>query len=393
MEGVRNMKRFAVGLLAVTLLLISSITISFASEETKVGLAASAKAAILMDSDTGTIIFSKNADQKLSPASITKVMTLLLVSEAIDRGQITLKDKVRTSEYAASMGGSQIFLEPGEEMTVEELIKGVAIGSANDASVALAEYIAGTEEVFVAKMNQRAKELGLHNTNFVNCNGLPAQNHYSSAHDIAVMSRELLRYEWITKYTSMYQDYLRKNSERPFWLVNTNKLVRFYPGVDGLKTGFTNEAMYCLAATAKKDQFRLIAVVLGEPDPKSRNKEITQMFDYAFSQFTNHVLYKKDEVVAEVNVDKGSNYKVAAVTPHQFGVLSKRGENVNGFTSEIVMERYVKAPINKGDVIGQLRIKNDDKVITQINLVAAEQSDRVKFGALLLRTFKQIISF
>lgn len=386
------MKRLGIGFLILMLCFISSVTLSFASEESNVTLATNANAAILMDSDTGTIIFSKNAEQKLSPASITKIMTLLLVSEAIDRGQITLKDMVRTSDYAASMGGSQIFLEAGEEMTVEELIKGVAIGSANDASVALAEYIAGTEEAFVLQMNQRAKELGLHNTNFVNCNGLPAANHFSSAHDIAVMSRELLRHEWITKYTSMYQDYLRKDSDRPFWLVNTNKLVRFYPGVYGLKTGFTNDAMYCLAATAKKDQFRLIAVVLGEPDPKSRNRDITQMFDYAFSQYTNHVLYKKDEVVAEIFVDKGSAPKIAAVTPHQFGILTKRGENADIYTSEVILQKYVKAPIKKGEVVGHLRVLKGDNVITQIDLVAAEQSERVKFGPLLLRTFKQMIS-
>ena len=190
--------------------------------------APSAKSAVLMDSDTGTVLYEKNKDVKLPPASITKIMTLLLIMEALDQGKLTLEDKVQTSEYAASMGGSQIFLEPGEEMKVDDMIKGIAMASGNDASVAMAEKLAGSEEAFVAMMNERAKELGMTNTHFVNCNGLPADNHYSTANDIAIMSRELLKHQGVTKYTGAYQDYLRKDSAKPFWLVNTNKLVRFY---------------------------------------------------------------------------------------------------------------------------------------------------------------------
>lgn len=387
------MKRLAICLIVSLLIVLQSTVISFASEEVKVNLASNAKSAVLMDSDTGTILFSKNSDQKLPPASITKVMTMLLVMEAIDRGEISLKDKVRTSEYAASMGGSQIFLEVGEEMSVEDLLKGVAVASGNDASVALAEYISGTEASFVEKMNNRAKELGMLNTNFVNSNGLPAANHYSSAKDIAIMSRELLRYEWITKFTSIYQDYLRKDSDRPFWLVNTNRLVRFYPGLDGLKTGFTDEARYCLSATAKKDNFRLIAVVLGEPDPKSRNREITQMFDYAFSQYTNFTLYKKDEQVGKIKVDKGSIEQIGAVTPHQFGILSKRGQTIDDYKQEIVLSEYINAPIKKGEIVGQLLIKKDDQLMSKIDLVASENSDRAKYWTLFLRTFKNMLHY
>lgn len=386
------MKRLIITIFTVILLIIQPITLSIASEENKVNLASQAKAAVLMDSDTGTVLYSKNQDQKLPPASITKIMTMLLVMEAVDRGEINIKDKVRTSEYAASMGGSQIFLEVGEEMTVDDLLKGVAIASANDASVALAEYISGTESAFVEKMNERAKELGLHNTHFVNCNGLPALNHYSSAIDVAIMSRELLRYDLITKYTGIYQDYLRKDTDRPFWLVNTNRLVRFYPGLDGLKTGFTNEALFCLSATAKKDNFRLIAVVLGVPDIKSRNKEITQMFDYAFSQYVNTTLYKKEEKVARVKIDKGNTPEINAVTPFQFGILSKRGQNVSDFEQEIIVQNYLKAPIKKGDVIGQLLIKKDGQIISRTDLIADENSAKVKYWTMFLRTFKHILT-
>lgn len=389
------MQRMNVRYIIVSFCLILLLTpaFCFASEETKINLGTNAKSAVLMDSVTGTVIFAKNPDQKLPPASITKIMTLLLVAEAIDRGEIKLTDMVRTSEYAASMGGTQIFLEAGEEMSVEDLLKAVAIASANDASVALAEYISGTEQAFVSKMNARAKELGMHNTNFVNCNGLPAPNHYTSAFDVAIMSKELLRHEWITKYTGIYQDYLRKDSEKPFWLVNTNRLVRFYPGLDGLKTGFTNEAMYCISATAKKDNMRVIAVVMGEPDTKSRNRDITQMLDYAFAQYQSHKFYTKEETVTTVPVDKGSVEKIRVVPARDFGLLVKRGEDVSQYEHEIILNQPIKAPIQKGEVVGKLVIKKDKKVIDQIDLVAGETSEKVKFFSLWLRTFRNLISF
>lgn len=390
---MKRMKRSLIPVFLIFILLFTPITITNASEETKINLGASAKSAVLMDSVTGTVIFAKNQDQKLPPASITKIMTLLLVVEAIDRGEIKLTDMVRTSEYAASMGGTQIFLEAGEEMSVEDLIKAVAIASANDASVALAEYLAGTEEAFVNKMNARAKELGMHNTNFVNSNGLPAPNHYTSAYDVALMSRELVRHEWITKYTSIYQDYLRKDSEKPFWLVNTNRLVRFYPGMDGLKTGFTNEAMYCISATAKRDNMRVIAVVMGEPDTKSRNRDVSQMLDYAFSQYQSHKLFARDEKVTTVQVDKGSVEYITVVPSQDFGLFVKRGEDVSKYEHEIILQKPITAPIHKGEVVGKLLIKKDGKEISQIDLVAGETSEKVKFLSLWLRTFRNIISF
>lgn len=240
------MKRF-VSLWMVTILLLSIWRPSaFAAEEKKSPseLAGNVKSAILIERDTGKILYEKNANQELPPASMTKIMTMLLIMEAIDKGKLSWNEKIRTSEYAASMGGSQIFLEPGEEMTAKEMMMGIAIGSGNDAAVAMAERIAGSEEAFVDMMNQKAKQLGLKHTFFKNVTGLPVSGHYSTAYDMAIMAKELLKYEDITKFTGMYESYLRENTDKKFWLVNTNKLVRFYPGVDGLKTGFTAEAKY-----------------------------------------------------------------------------------------------------------------------------------------------------
>ena len=244
-------------------LVLSMFTPMANAAEKQAKLAEKATSAIVIERDTGEVLFEKNSHEKLPPASMTKIMTMLLIMEAIDNGSLSYDDKVRTSEYAASMGGSQVFLEPGEEMTVTDMLKAIAVASGNDASVAMAEHIAGTEEEFVAMMNEKAKELGLENTNFMNTNGLPAADHYTTSYDLAMISKELLKYEDITKFTGIYEDYLRADTDNKFWLVNTNKLVRFYPGVDGLKTGYTREAMYCLTATAEKNDMRVISVIMG----------------------------------------------------------------------------------------------------------------------------------
>ncbi|MCL6593429.1 MAG: D-alanyl-D-alanine carboxypeptidase [Alicyclobacillus sp.] len=333
------------------------------------GLADQARAAVVMDSATGRVLFEKDAHERLPMASITKIMTLLLVAEAVDEGRLKLTDRVRASEYAASMGGSQIFLEPGESMTVEELIKGIAIASANDACVAIAEHLAGSEEAFVQQMNQRARQLGMDDTHFVNCNGLPAANHYSSAHDIALMSRELLQHDWITRYTSVYSDYLRKESAHPFWLVNTNKLVRFYPGVDGLKTGYTSEAKYCLSATAKKDGFRVIVVVMGEPKPSVRNQEVSQLLNWSFSHYTSRMLYKAGEHIADARVLHGKTRTVPVLTRTPVGVLHKRGEHLE-YDTEVDISP-VQAPIKRGQKVGTLRVLSGEDVVAQSDLVAA----------------------
>ncbi|WP_026074551.1 D-alanyl-D-alanine carboxypeptidase family protein [Brevibacillus massiliensis] len=364
---------------------------AFAASESGVNMAPRAKSAILMEMDSGTVLYEKKPDEKLAPASITKVMTMLLIMEAIDRGELKLTDQVRTSERAASMGGSQIFLQPGEVMTVEDMIKGIAIASANDASVAMAEHIGGTEEAFVARMNERAKQLGMNNTHFVNSNGLPSPDHYSTARDIAIMSRELLKHEIITKYTGIYQDYLRKDSSNPFWLVNTNRLVRFFEGVDGLKTGYTSEARYCLAATAKRNNMRLVAVVLGEPDAKTRNSEVGAMFTYGFNHFQVFPLYKKGDVIQIAQVDKGKRPTVNIVTSQPVSLLAKKGEKPDAFSKDIVMLPSLQAPVKKTDVVGHIFIKKDGKEIARIDLRPDQTIEQAGMWEILKRSTRKIL--
>ncbi|AYB45237.1 D-alanyl-D-alanine carboxypeptidase family protein [Paenibacillus lautus] len=386
-------KALIAGFLVLAVGLSSAAVPSYAEESSKPGggssqeeLAPSARSAILLDADTGTIIYEKNSHDKLPPASITKVMTMLLTMEAIDEGQLKWTDKVRTSEYAASMGGSQIFLEPGEEMTVDEMLKGIAMASGNDASVAMAEKIAGSEEGFVKMMNEKAAELGMKDTHFVNCNGLPAENHYTSAHDIAVMSRELLKYDQITKYTGAYQDYLRKDSEKPFWLVNTNKLVRFYTGADGLKTGYTSEAKFCLSATAKRDGLRAVAVVMGAPDTKTRNNEVSRMFDYAFSQYTMHSIYKPGEVLGIVKVQKGDVPEISIQAEKDYSVLVKKGVKNPDIRHEIQLDPNVKAPVAAGQVIGKLSVYQGEQVVKEFELTSPVEVKKAGFWKLFKRT-------
>ncbi|WP_211296519.1 D-alanyl-D-alanine carboxypeptidase family protein [Paenibacillus donghaensis] len=349
-------------------------------------LAPGARSAILMDAGTGTVIYEKNSHDKLPPASITKVMTMLLIVEALDEGRLQLTDKVRTSEYAASMGGSQIFLEPGEEMTVDEMLKGIAMASGNDASVAIAEKIAGSESAFVDQMNAKVGELGLKDTHFANCNGLPADNHYSSAYDIAVMSRELLKHERIIKYTGSYQDYLRKDSPKPFWLVNTNKLVRFYTGADGLKTGYTAEAKFCLSATAARDGMRAVAVVLGEPNTKTRNSEVSGMFDYLFSQYKVHTIHKTGDTLGTVKIEKGVKSALPLVAKETYSVLLKKGITQEGVRHELVLPPNVKAPVTADQTVGKLVVYQGNTIMKEYELKAGEDVAKAGWWKLFKRT-------
>lgn len=378
------MKRFFYAL-AIVLLFLPIVSVH--AEQPKVELATEARSAILIERDTGAILYEKNAHEPLPPASMTKIMTMLLIMEAIDQGKLKLDERVRASEYAASMGGSQIFLEPGEEMTVDDLLKGIAIGSGNDASVALAERIAGSEEAFVHMMNEKARQLGLKHTAFENTTGLPAKNHYSTAYDMAVMAKELLKYDLITKYTGTYEDYLRENTDKKFWLVNTNRLVKFYPGVDGLKTGYTSEAKYCLTATAKKGNMRVIAVVFGAPTPKARNAQITKMLDYAFSHYETKPLYKKGETITTLPVSKGKKKSVAVVTSEPISVLLKKGEKSEAVKTTWKLNKKAKAPVKKGDVLGTLVVKKDGAVIVKSPLVAKEQVEEANMWELFKRMF------
>ncbi|MBS4215789.1 D-alanyl-D-alanine carboxypeptidase family protein [Neobacillus rhizophilus] len=366
---------------------------AFAAEEKKAEekqgteIVTGVRSAILMERDTGKILYDQNGNEKLPPASMTKIMTMLLIMDEIDKGKLKWDEKIRTSEYAASMGGSQIFLEPGEEMTTKQMLLGIAIGSGNDASVAMAERIGGSEEAFVDMMNAKAKELGLKQTFFKNTTGLPESGHYSSAHDMAVMAKELLKYEDITKFTGMYEAYLRENTDKKFWLVNTNKLVRFYPGVDGLKTGFTAEAKYCLTATAQKDGMRVIAVVFGAPTSKDRNAQVTKMLDYAFSQYQTHPVYKRNQTIGEAKVSKGQDKTVKAVTSEPLSLLTKKGEKTKDVKQKITLEKKIKAPVQKGDRVGTIKLIKDGKVVLESPLVAKSTVQEAGWWTLYKRSF------
>lgn len=384
MEGYA-MKRF-VSLIMMSLLMTAIFVPSTLAKENEVELAEKVKSAILIERDTGTVLYEKNSQEQLPPASMTKIMTMLLIMEAIDKGKLTMEEKIRTSEYAASMGGSQIFLEPGEEMTTKQMLEGIAIASGNDASVAMAERLAGSEEEFVKLMNKKAKELGLKNTEFKSATGLPGKNDHSTAHDMAMMAKELLKYEGITKFTSTYESYLREGSDKKFWLVNTNRLVRFYPGVDGLKTGFTNEAKYCLTATAQKDGMRVIAVVFGAPTSKERNTQVTKMLDYAFSQYKTHPMYKRNYELGTVVVSKGEKKKIKALTSEPISLLTKKGEGIEDIKQTVVLNKNIKAPVKKGDKLGVLKLEQDGKTLVESPLVAKEASKEASWWTLYKRS-------
>ncbi len=359
--------------------------------ESELNLAPDAKSAILIERDTGKMLYDKNAHEKLPPASMTKVMTLLLIMEALDTGKINKDEIIRVSERAASMGGSQIFLEAGEEMSVNDLLKGVAIASGNDASVALAERISGSEEAFVKKMNEKAKELGLKNTQFQNTTGLPAKNHYSTVYDMAIMAKELLKYETITEYTSKYEDYLRKGQENEFWLVNTNKLVKFYPGVDGLKTGYTNEAKYCLTATAEKNDMRIIAVVMGADSTKERNATVSQMLDYAFNHFETTNLYQKGQTITTLQLLKAEEKDINVVASESISTIHKKGESNGKIKASVKLNTSLNLPIKKGSQVGQLVVKNNNKVVSKSPLIVDHDVKTASYLTLFKRTVQSMV--
>ena len=339
------------------------------------------------------MLFDKNANEKLPPASMTKIMTLLLIMESLDKGNIKMDEMIRISERASSMGGSQIFLEAGEEMSVKDLLKGIAIASGNDASVALAERIAGSEEAFVKKMNEKAKELNLKNTKFQNTTGLPAKDHYSTAHDMAIMAKELLKYESITKFTSIYEDYLRKGKENEFWLVNTNKLVKFYPGVDGLKTGFTNEAKYCLTATAKKNDMRVIAVVMGADTTKKRNAAVSQMLDYAFNHFETKKLFDKDQLITKLQLLKAEDKNINIVASESISTIHQKGAETENIKAVVELDKNLSPPMQKGDKVGTLYVKNGEKVLSKTPLTVDHNIETASYFTFLKRSLQKMAKF
>jgi len=348
-----------------------------------------AKSGILIDVDSGTIIYEKNIHDRLSVASMTKMMGMILIMEALEEGKINLDEKVRVSKNASSMGGSQIWLEENEEMTVNDLIKGIMMASANDGIVCMAERIGGTEEDFVKMMNKKAKELGLKDTNFVNSSGLDIDNHYSSAYDMSIIARELLKHEKILEYTSIYEDYLRKGTSKEYWLVNTNKLIKTYKGADGLKTGMTDNAGYCMAVTAIRNGMRLLAIVLGEESGKIRNLETSELLDYGFNNYELETINKKGDVLGNIKIDKANSENYPIIASKNVTILKKKGENKNNYRSDLKLNN-LKIPIKKGSIIGEIIVLDD--LGNQINKTEVIINEDIKKDSFINIFYKIVLS-
>ena len=358
----------------------------FAEGNTDLGL--NAKSAILMEESTGNILYESNPDERLPIASVTKVMTMLLIMEAVDSGKISLDDMVTVSENAMSYGGSTMFLETGEQLTVNDMLKGIAVASANDGCVAMAEHLAGSESAFVDMMNEKAKELGMENTHFMNTNGLDEDDHYSSARDVAIMSRELMKHETIFNYTSIWMDTLRGGK---FQLANTNKLIRFYDGANGLKTGSTSKALCCLSAAAKRNDMQLIAVVLGAPTSAERFASAKSLLDYGFANYAVNTQITAGDEVQKIAVEKGVDKEVGVVAGDSCSTLVKKGQEDN-ITKEIKIDEMITAPIEAGQKIGTMTISRDGEVIADIDLNASSAVEKKGIG-LIIKDFFATIFF
>ncbi|MFR8712194.1 MAG: D-alanyl-D-alanine carboxypeptidase family protein [Anaerotignum lactatifermentans] len=351
-------------------------------------LGLTSKSALLMEEDTGTILYEQNSHEALPPASVTKVMTLLLIYEGERDGKFDWTDTVQVSEHAASMGGSQVFLEEGETQTAADMTKSIAIASANDAAVAMAEFLAGSEEAFVQKMNERAKELGMEDTNFVNACGLDTEGHVSSAYDIALMSRELMEnFPEIKEYTTTWQDSIihkTRRGEETFGLTNTNKLIQWYDGATGLKTGSTGNALYCLSGTAERDGMGLIAVVMAAPDYKVRFREVMQLLDYGFANYAIEKGREKGYAMGEVPVEKGMTDTVEAVVAEEISVLVPKGKEAQWETRTELLPA-VSAPVEAGTKVGELVYLRDGEEVGRVELTAGENVEKANVDTMLRR--------
>ena len=349
----------------VFLLILLCIPFSVYAEE----LIPNAVSGILIEPYSGKIIFEKEKDKEVSVASLTKMVAQIIVLEEVQNGNIKWNDVVTVSKNAADMGGSQIYLSDGEKMTVEDLMKGISVASGNDATVAMAEYISGSEEKFVKKMNKKVKELGLKHTNFVNCTGLDEKGHFSSAYDMAMIARELIiNHSEILRFSSIYEDYLREDTSNKFWLVNTNKLISQYEGTDGLKTGHTDDAGYCLSATVKRGDLRLIGIALGEKDSKVRNKETIDLLDYGFNNTKLKTLKKKNSVIRSINLDKSDKKSINLILKDNLNVIEDI-DSKNKYNYEVNVNE-VKLPIKKGDVLGTIFVYLKNKKVSSMDLIS-----------------------
>lgn len=348
------------------------------------------KSAILVDNLSGKVLYEKNADEKLAPASMTKLASMLMIMEAIDNGNLKFEDKVTISEEAANMGGSQVFLQAGEVYTVYDLLKSVAIASGNDAVVALAEKIGGSQSGFIDMLNKRLKEIGATNTNFVNAHGLDAEGHYSTARDMSIIARELLKHPKILEFTSIYEEYLEKNDGSRIWLVNTNKLVRFYDGVDGLKTGFTKTAGYCLTATASKNNFRLISVVMGEDTSENRSSDTVKMLNYGFNTFKINIIKTKGESLGKVRVEKGKQDKANIVLLNDATEILKNTDPVTEYKFNLKVNK-IKAPVKVGDVVGTAEIiDSEGNIVDEVDVTVEKDIKKANILDYMLRNLKTI---
>ena len=373
-----------VAFILILVLLIPGVT--FAEDDPT----PNAGSSILMEVSTKTILYEKNKDSQVAVASLTKMMAQILILEAIESGNLTWDEQVKASSNAAGYGGTQIYLQPGEMMSVRDLMKGITMASANDATVVLAERIAGSEEAFVKMMNEKAKKLGLKNTNFMNPTGLDEDNHYSSAYDMALIAIELLKHDEILEFSSVYEDYLRTDTPNKFWLVNTNKLVRFYDGADGLKTGFTDNAGYTMAVTAKRNDMRLIAIVLGEAVSKVRNQETTSLLDYGFNLYKVQVIKKQGDVIKKVDLNKATKSKVDVVLDRDITVLSKKSDTEKSYTEKVNINE-VKLPLKENQVIGNIEIYDGTNKIGSYPLVVNEAVKKKNIWKLFLDNLKDIV--
>ena len=383
------MKRTLTAVLAA-FLLWQVVPTAFAATENTAGasgakVAVSAKSVILVERETGTVLYQQAEHEKLEPASVTKVMTMLLVAEAIDAGQISLDDQVTCSAYAASMGGSQVYLEEGEQMSVHDLLKSVAVASGNDAAVVLAEYLAGSEPEFVDKMNQRAKELGMKDTNFCNCNGLPAEGHVTSAYDIALMSCELLRHDMIREYVGTWMDTIRDGE---FQLANTNKMIYYYEGATGLKTGSTDGAGFCISASACRDDMELVAVVLGSTTSKERFDSAKALLNYGFGAYALADVTPKEKLTP-VEVTVGEE-KTVAVGMDQVGKLLVKKDQLKSVTTEVKMVDSLQALVAKGTNVGEIIVSVGEKEVKRIPLVTQKEIPRLTFSGMFSNMWERI---
>ena len=366
------------------LLMILILPVSAAAED---GISFNAKSVILTEASTGKTLFESNSHESLPPASVTKIMTMLLIMEAIDRGEISYDTVVTASEHAKSMGGSTIFLDTNEKMSVEDLLKGIAVASGNDACVAMAEHLCGSEEAFAAKMNERAAQLGMKDTHFVNCNGLDTPGHYTSAYDIALMSRELMRHKDIFKFTTIWMDSLRGGK---FSLANTNKLIRFYSGANGLKTGSTSVAGCCISAAAKRGEMQLIAVVLGAPTSKERFAAASNLLNYGFANYGVTQFGEKGSEIRSVAVESGKSDSVMAVAKESSSALLQKSQ-IKKAKIHINLPKKVKAPVKKGSALGEIIITLDGETISRTDIVASHSVGKKDCADYMFGFFRRMV--